>query len=87
MLIGIRLATAKCFLESEWRGTSTMRKLDKDIAPHSTHLQIVDLKVSDASAIAAAISTAGPISVVRDLLAISESIQSARDLHPPPRES
>jgi NADP-dependent 3-hydroxy acid dehydrogenase YdfG len=83
---GFGLATAKYFLERDWRVIATMRKPDEDIAPHSTHLQIVDLEVSDASAIAAAISTAGPISVVRHLFALSESVQSARDLQPPPRE-
>jgi len=84
---GFGLATAKYFLEREWRVIETMRTPDKGIPPHSTHLQIVDLEVSDASAIAAAIATAGPISVVRDVFALSESVQSARDLQPPPRES
>jgi NAD(P)-dependent dehydrogenase (short-subunit alcohol dehydrogenase family) len=61
---GFGLAAARHFLAEGWRVVATMRKPDASLLPASDRLQILELDVTDAASIAAAVAKAGPIDVL-----------------------
>lgn len=61
---GYGLETARLFLDRGWRVIATMRTPRADLLPASDRLQIVQLDVTDAASIAAALAEAGPIDLL-----------------------
>lgn len=61
---GFGLATARYFLEREWRVIATMRTVREDLLPRCEHLRVLPLDVSDAASIARAVADAGEIDVL-----------------------
>jgi NAD(P)-dependent dehydrogenase (short-subunit alcohol dehydrogenase family) len=58
---GFGLETAKLFLDRGWKVIATMRKPDEGVLPHSEHLRILPLDVTNEASIAAAVDAAGEI--------------------------
>ena len=61
---GFGLATARYFLERDWRVVATMRTPQAGLLPESDRLQVLALDVTDADSIARAVQAAGPIDVL-----------------------
>lgn len=61
---GFGLETAREFLERGWQVVATMRTPREDVLPPSARLRVLQLDVTDAQSIRAAISAAGPIDVL-----------------------
>jgi len=61
---GFGLATARHFLERNWRVIATMRTVQPDVLPPSPNLQLLQLDVTDAQSVGRAIAAAGPIDVL-----------------------
>ncbi|WP_445679570.1 SDR family oxidoreductase [Radicibacter daui] len=61
---GFGLEAARYFLKQGWRVVATMRTPDADILPASPNLSVLQLDVTDAASIEAAIAAAGPIDVL-----------------------
>lgn len=58
---GFGLETAKQFLERDWKVVATMRTPREDVLPHSEHLRVIALDVTDPQSIDQAVEAAGPI--------------------------
>lgn len=61
---GFGLETARYFLERDWKVIATMRTPRPDVLPHSEHLCILALDVTDPESIRQAVDAAGPIDVL-----------------------
>jgi NAD(P)-dependent dehydrogenase (short-subunit alcohol dehydrogenase family) len=61
---GFGLETARYFLERDWKVIATMRTARPDVLPHSEHLRILALDVTDPESIRQAVDAAGPIDVL-----------------------
>lgn len=61
---GFGLATARYFLDREWRVVATMRTPREDVLPHSERLRVLALDVTDPDSIRRAVDAAGPIDVL-----------------------
>ncbi len=61
---GFGLEIAKFFLTRDWRVIATMRTPREDLLPHSEHLKVLALDVTDEKSISSAIAAAGPIDVL-----------------------
>jgi NAD(P)-dependent dehydrogenase (short-subunit alcohol dehydrogenase family) len=61
---GFGLATARHFLDRDWNVIATMRTPRDDVLPAQPRLRVLQLDVTDAASIAAAIAAAGPIDVL-----------------------
>ena len=58
---GFGLATAHYFLERDWNVVATMRTPREDLFPVSPRLKVLQLDVTDAASIQAAIAAAGTV--------------------------
>ena len=58
---GFGLATARYFLDRDWHVVATMRTPREDVLPHSEHLRVLALDVTDPDSIRRAVDAAGPI--------------------------
>jgi len=61
---GFGLVTAQYFLERGWKVIATMRTPREDLLPHSEHLHLLTLDVSNDYSIRAAVEMAGEIDVL-----------------------
>jgi NAD(P)-dependent dehydrogenase (short-subunit alcohol dehydrogenase family) len=61
---GFGLATARYFLERDWKVIATMRTPDEELFAASEHLRVLALDVTDPSSIQQAVLAAGPIDVL-----------------------
>jgi NAD(P)-dependent dehydrogenase (short-subunit alcohol dehydrogenase family) len=61
---GFGLATARYFLERDWRVIATMRAPRTDLLPPSGRLRVLGLDVTDSAKIRQAVDAAGPIDVL-----------------------
>lgn len=61
---GFGLDTARYFLDRGWKVIATMRRPREDVLPHSEHLRVLALDVTDPHSIQQAIEAAGPIDVL-----------------------
>lgn len=61
---GFGLEIARYFLERGWRVVATMRTPRGDVLPHSEHLRVLPLDVTDADSIRRAVEAAGPVDVL-----------------------
>jgi NAD(P)-dependent dehydrogenase (short-subunit alcohol dehydrogenase family) len=84
---GFGLETAQYFLGRGWKVIATMRTPREDLLPHSEHLRVLALDVTDPQSIRQAIESAGPIDVLVNNAGIGmlgalegTSMQTARDV-------
>ena len=61
---GYGLETARHFLAQGWKVIATMRTPREGILPHSEHLRILPLDVTDPGSIAAVLEASGPVDVL-----------------------
>jgi len=61
---GFGLETARYFLDRDWKVIATMRTPREDVLPHSEHLRVLALDVTDVESIRQAVDAAGPIDVL-----------------------
>lgn len=61
---GFGLETARYFLDRDWKVIATMRTPREDVLPHSEHLRVLALDVTDPKSIRQAVENAGPIDVL-----------------------
>jgi NAD(P)-dependent dehydrogenase (short-subunit alcohol dehydrogenase family) len=61
---GFGLATARYFLERDWKVIATMRTPDEGLFAASEHLRVLALDVTDPTSIQQAVEAAGPIDVL-----------------------
>jgi NAD(P)-dependent dehydrogenase (short-subunit alcohol dehydrogenase family) len=61
---GFGLETVHHFLERGWKVVATMRTVREDVLPHSEHLRVLALDVTDPDSIRRAVDAAGPIDVL-----------------------
>src|SRR5579859_8179217 len=61
---GFGLETARYFLDRDWRVIATMRTPRQDVLPHSDHLRVLALDVTDPDSIRRAVQEAGPVDVL-----------------------
>ena len=61
---GFGLETARYFLDRGWKVIATMRTPREDVLPHSEHLRVLALDVTDPESIRQAVNAAGPIDVL-----------------------
>ena len=61
---GFGLEIARYFLDRDWKVIATMRTPREDVLPHSGHLRVLALDVTDPASIDHAVEAAGPIDVL-----------------------
>lgn len=61
---GFGLDIANYFLARDWNVVATMRTPREDVFPHSEHLRVLALDVTDSNSIRQAVQAAGPIDVL-----------------------
>ncbi|WP_394782282.1 SDR family oxidoreductase [Undibacterium sp.] len=61
---GFGLEIARYFLDRDWKVVATMRTPREDLLPHSEHLRVLALDVTDADSIRQAVEAAGPVDVL-----------------------
>jgi NAD(P)-dependent dehydrogenase (short-subunit alcohol dehydrogenase family) len=61
---GFGLETARYFLDRDWKVIATMRAPREDVLPHSEHLRVLALDVTDQASVRHAVEAAGPIDVL-----------------------
>ncbi|MGO4334369.1 SDR family oxidoreductase [Labrys sp. KB_33_2] len=61
---GFGLETARYFLDRDWKVIATMRTPREEILPHSEHMRLLALDVTDPDSIKHAVTAAGPIDVL-----------------------
>ncbi|MGJ4860344.1 SDR family oxidoreductase [Labrys sp. La1] len=61
---GFGLETARYFLDRDWKVIATMRTPREEILPHSEHMRLLALDVTDPDSIKRAVTAAGPIDVL-----------------------
>lgn len=84
---GFGLETARYFADRGWGVVATMRSPRDDVLPHSDHVRIIALDVTDPASIAEAVAAAGPIDAVVNNAGIGflnavegTPIETARDI-------
>jgi NAD(P)-dependent dehydrogenase (short-subunit alcohol dehydrogenase family) len=61
---GFGLETVRYFLVRDWKVIATMRTPREDVLPHSEHLRVLALDVTDPESVRQAVEAAGPIDVL-----------------------
>ncbi|NWB89395.1 SDR family oxidoreductase [Pseudomonas gingeri] len=61
---GFGLETARYFLDHGWKVIATLRTPREDLLPHSEHLRVLALDVTDPQSIQRVVEAAGPIDVL-----------------------
>ena len=84
---GFGLETAQYFLDRNWKVIATMRTPREDVLPHSEHLRVLALDVTDQESIQRVVEAAGPVDVLVNNAGIGmlgalegTSMKTARDI-------